>query len=100
MINCARESLYKLAQFHIEGTHYPRWIQEPEWPAYRLLMGSFLLVTLSTFGNNRAQNKQFKDATKGLPKRIKRIIHDEYSNSGAGYHDIKDYAKNFWHKIK
>ena len=48
-----------------------------------------------TPGNNRAQNKQFKDATKGLSKKNRRIIHDDITKSGQGYHDIKAMADEF-----
>ncbi len=46
--------------------------------------------------NNRAQNKQFKDATKGLlNKDQQRALHDDISGKGYGYHDLVDEAKNF-----
>ena len=40
--------------------------------------------------SNRAQNKQFKDATKGLSPQQKRRVHDAISKKGYGYHGIKD----------
>ncbi|MCU1716872.1 hypothetical protein [Pseudomonas sp. 5P_3.1_Bac2] len=42
--------------------------------------------------NNRAQNKQFNDATKGLTEAQKRRVHDEISGEGYDYHQIKDVA--------
>ena len=47
-----------------------------------------------TPGNNRAQNKQFRDATKGLNKDQQRAVHNEISGSGLGFHDIVDAAKH------
>jgi hypothetical protein len=48
-------------------------------------------------GNNRAQNKQFKDATKGLlNKDQQRALHNEISGKGLGFHDIVNAAKNLW----
>jgi len=38
--------------------------------------------------NNQRQNKQFKDATKGLLKDQKRKVHDLISKQGYGYQDI------------
>lgn len=42
--------------------------------------------------NNQTQNKQFKDATKGLSKDQKRTIHDQISHEGYGYQGIKSLA--------
>ena len=47
-------------------------------------------------GNNQAQNKQFRDATKGLTKDQKRALHNEISGEGLGFHDIVNAAKNLW----
>ena len=48
-------------------------------------------------GNNRTQNKQFKDATKGLlNKDQQRALHNEISGEGLGFHDIVNAAKNLW----
>ena len=41
--------------------------------------------------NNQAQNKQFKDATKGLTPKQKRKVHDAITKKGLGYHGIKEY---------
>ena len=46
-----------------------------------------------TPGNNRAQNQQFRDATRGLTKREKRRLHDEQRNKSSGYHDLKRRAE-------
>ena len=46
--------------------------------------------------NNKVQNAQFEDATRGLSKDIKRRIHDKISNQGYGYHDIKNFAKDYY----
>ena len=45
-----------------------------------------------TPGNNRAQNKQFNDATKGMSEAQKRRVHDEISGKGYNYHQIKEIA--------
>lgn len=48
-------------------------------------------------GNNQTQNKQFKDATKGiLNKDQQRMLHNEITGEGLGFHDIVDAAKNLW----
>ena len=47
-------------------------------------------------GSNQAQNKQFRDATKGLTKDQKRALHNEISGEGLGFHDIVNAAKNLW----
>ena len=49
-----------------------------------------------TPGNNQAQNKQFKKATKNLDKDQKKALHIEISGEGFGFHDIVDAAKNIW----
>ena len=46
-----------------------------------------------TPGNNQAQNKQFDDATKGLDYDQKDIVHRKFSHKGAGYHEIREFAK-------
>ena len=46
--------------------------------------------------NNRNQNKQFKSATQGLSKEIKRIIHDEITKKGMTYKEILNEAKKFF----
>lgn len=45
-----------------------------------------------TPGNNKAQNKQFADATRGLTKAQKRKIHDMISGQNYSYHEIKALA--------
>ena len=46
-------------------------------------------------GNNRAQNKQFRDATKGrLNKDQQRELHNEITGEGLGFRDLLDAAKN------
>ncbi len=40
-------------------------------------------------GNNKAQNKQFRDATKGLSPKQQRMVHDRITKKGLGYHEIK-----------
>ena len=49
-----------------------------------------------TPGNNQSQNKQFKDATRGLDKGQKRAIHDEITGKGLGYHEIEEIAKTLF----
>ena len=44
--------------------------------------------------NNQAQNKQFRDATRGLSKAQREAIHREISHQGNGFHDICDAVKN------
>ena len=46
--------------------------------------------------NNQAQNKQFRDATKGLNKDQQRALHDQITGEGLGFHDILDAAKKLW----
>ena len=46
--------------------------------------------------NNKVQNAQFEDATKGLSKDMKRRIHDKISGQGYGYHDIRNIAKDYY----
>ena len=48
-----------------------------------------------TPGNNKTQNKQFKDATRGLSKAKQRQIHDLITKKQFGYHDIAEIAKWF-----
>lgn len=47
-------------------------------------------------GNNQAQNKQFRDATKGLTPDQQRILHDKITGKGLGYHEIKAVIKNLF----
>jgi len=48
-------------------------------------------------GNNRVQNSQFRDATKGrMNKDQQRSLHDEITGQGFGFHDIVNAAKNLW----
>ena len=49
-----------------------------------------------TPGNNQSQNRQFKDATRGLDKGQKRAIHDEITGKGLGYHEIEEIAKTLF----
>ena len=49
----------------------------------------------NTPGSNQAQNKQFKDATRGLPKGKQKQIHDLITKRGYGYEDIVEIAKWF-----
>ena len=49
-----------------------------------------------TPGNNKAQNKQFKDATKGLPKSKQRQIHDLITKKQFGYEEIAEIAE--WYR--
>ena len=53
-----------------------------------------------TPGNNQAQNKQFRDATKGLSPSEQRAVHDQISKKGFGYHEIQKIAKNLRHLKK
>jgi len=46
-----------------------------------------------TPGDNQRQNKQFKDATRGLSKEQKQKIHQEISKKGTSYQEIKQLAK-------
>lgn len=46
--------------------------------------------------NNKAQNKQFRDATKGLTPDQQRIVHDKITGKGLGYHDIKNVIKDLF----
>jgi len=48
----------------------------------------------NTPGNNQRQNKQFKDATKKLPKHKQRMLHDEISGEGLDYHELVEAADN------
>ncbi len=50
-----------------------------------------------TPGNNQAQNKQVRDAGKGLTKDQKRIVHDEISQQGYGFHEIVDIINELFH---
>ena len=47
-------------------------------------------------GNNQAQNKQFRDATKGLTPDQQRIVHDKITGKGLGYHEIKAVIKDLF----
>ena len=48
-------------------------------------------------GNNQVQNKQFRNATKGmLNKDQQRRLHDDITGEGFGFHDIVEAAKNLW----
>ncbi len=50
----------------------------------------------NTPGNNRAQNKQFKDATKDLTPDQKRVVHDEITGKGLGYQEITALVKDLF----
>ena len=50
----------------------------------------------STPGNNQAQNRQFRDATRGLSKQQQEKLHREISHQGGGFHDIVDAVKNMF----
>lgn len=45
--------------------------------------------------NNKAQNKQFNDATRGLSPQKKRIIHDLITGRELGFDDIEGIANEF-----
>ena len=47
-------------------------------------------------GNNQAQNKQFRDATKGLTPDQQRTVHDEITGKGLGYNEIKAVIKDLF----
>lgn len=47
-------------------------------------------------GNNQTQNKQFRDATKGLTPDQQRILHDIISGKGLGFHEIKAVIKDLF----
>jgi len=46
--------------------------------------------------NNQAQNKQFRDATKGLNADQQRIVHDKITGKGLGYHEIKSVVDDLF----
>lgn len=50
--------------------------------------------------SNKAQNEQFKDAIKGkqLTPQEKRLLHDEISGQGYGYHEIVKLIKDMFGK--
>lgn len=48
----------------------------------------------STPGNNQAQNKQFRDATKGLKPSEQEILHRQNTKQGFGYKEIQQQAKS------
>ena len=50
----------------------------------------------NTPGSNRAQNKQFRDATNGLTPDQQRIVHNKITKKGLGYHDIKVVIKDLF----
>ncbi|WP_175976716.1 hypothetical protein [Burkholderia sp. BCC1047] len=49
-------------------------------------------------GNNQVQNKQFKAVVKviGLNKRQARLLHEEISGEGLGYHEILERAQDMF----
>ena len=47
--------------------------------------------------SNKAQNKQFRDATKGLTPEQQRMVHDRITGKGFGYHGIKDMINDLFH---
>ncbi|WP_423371723.1 hypothetical protein [Burkholderia sp. LMG 32019] len=49
-------------------------------------------------GNNQAQNKQFKTVVKilDLNKRQARLLHEEISGEGLGYHEILERARDMF----
>jgi len=65
----AREQIIK--SFHIEGQHYPRWIQGPEWPAYE---GRPMKYVRTEKLNQEAQNHYFVDLVTGT----ERVVFDAY----------------------
>ena len=46
-----------------------------------------------TPGNNQAQNKQFKDATRGLSKAEQRSLHEEITGQNHTYQELKAMAQ-------
>ena len=49
-----------------------------------------------TPGNNQAQNKQFKAATRGLSKSQQQRVHHDITGQGNGFHDIVAVVKDLF----
>ncbi len=46
--------------------------------------------------NNQSQNKQFRDLTKRLNKAQKRILHEEITGKGLGFHEIQSLIEELF----
>ena len=46
--------------------------------------------------NNQAQNKQFKEATKGLTPKQQRVVHDKITGKGLGFHEIAKVVEDLF----
>ena len=47
-----------------------------------------------TPGNNQKQNQQFRDATRGLNKDQQKLLHNQITKEGQGFHEILELTKD------